>query len=196
MRKPTPLLLAFAGLALVTTVAPAQSVTQAPYTKDQLLAFHGDQNSLVNVIRELEQNTGGRVLEVRFTDTSGSPGFHAAVAKGDRVEFVHMDQQSRDVATLSEAALPVWMLQWRDRESVHLGENAKVSLAQAINTAEGSQKGAPAVAAGLARSATTPGTGVHAYNVLLDISGKIRRVSVDNATGEVIEDPRALSELR
>ncbi len=196
MRNPTPLLLTIAGLALITTIAAAQSITQPPYTKQQLLAFHGDQNSLVNVIRDLEKATGGRVLEVRFTDKTGSPGFRAAVAKGDRVEFIHMDQRSRSVADIAEADMPVWMLKWRDRESVHLGENAKVSLAQAINTAEGAQNGAPAVAAGLARSATAPNTRVHAYNVLLDNAGNIQRVAVDNATGEVIADPGALSDLR
>lgn len=85
------------------------------------------------------------------------------------------------------------MLGWRSRADVHFVERARVSLASAIRTAEKSQHGAPALAAGIARSASNPDSGVHAYTVLLDVDGAVRSVSIDDSTGEVIANPGALT---
>jgi hypothetical protein len=77
---------------------------------------------------------------------------------------------------------------------VHFAEGASVSLSAAVLTAERS-KNAPAVAAGIARSASNPTSEVQAYNVMLDMDGSARRVAVDDSSGEVISDPSALTDF-
>jgi hypothetical protein len=71
-------------------------------------------------------------------------------------------------------------------------EAAKVSLGDAIRTAEASQGGAPAVVAGIARSAAKAETDVHAYMVGILKNGTLKRVAVDSQTGLVIEESSAL----
>ena len=46
---------------------------------------------------------------------------------------------------------------------------------------------------GIARSASSPESDVHAYNVLVAVDGRASRVAVDDSTGQVIADPSALS---
>jgi hypothetical protein len=60
-----------------------------------------------------------------------------------------------------------------------------VPLSQAIQTAEAAQ-GAPAIAAGMARSATQ--SDVHAYNIMLDDKGSLKRMAIDSSTGQIIAD--------
>jgi hypothetical protein len=69
---------------------------------------------------------------------------------------------------------------------------AKVSLADAIRTAEASEDGAPAVVAGVARSASNPTSDVHAYMVGILKNGDLQRVAVDSKTGLVIANPSML----
>ena len=83
------------------------------------------------------------------------------------------------------------MLKWQQKIDVQLASKANVSLSQAVHTAE-SQIGAAALAAGIARSASNPNSDVHAYNVLLDDNGSIKRIAVDSSTGEIISDPGQL----
>ena len=72
---------------------------------------------------------------------------------------------------------------------------ATVSLSNAIRTAEQSNNGAPAAAAGIARSASNPDSDVHAYTVLLDDAGRVQSVSSTCLRGEVIADPSALATI-
>ena len=77
---------------------------------------------------------------------------------------------------------------------MRFAQSAKVPLSQAILTAEQADDNAPAIAAGIARSASNPESDVHAYNVLIDADGTTRRVSVDDSTGQIISDPGMLSD--
>jgi uncharacterized membrane protein YkoI len=182
------------ALLPLTGVAIGQGVSQPSYLKTDLSGFHGTRNTLVNAIRAIEQGTGGKVTEIRFSKTQGMPGFHAVVSKDGRIEFIHIQEHSANILQIDAASGPVWMLKWRDRSDVHFAEGASVSLSAAVLTAERS-KNAPAVAAGIARSASNPTSEVQAYNVMLDMDGSARRVAVDDSSGEVISDPSALTDF-
>ena len=180
------------GLLHYPCITLAQAVSQSPsihYAAADVAAFHGNENTLTNAIHDIQQSTGGKVVEIRFAEHNAKPGFHTVVAKGGQVEFARFDQASRSVSPI-ETRLD-WMLKWEQQTDVHLEKDPAVSLAQAIQTVEASKK-APAIAAGIARSASDPGSDVHAYNILIDSAGSISRVAVDSATGAIIENPEAL----
>ena len=80
----------------------------------------------------------------------------------------------------------------RTRRATAVGD-AKVSLADAIRTAEASQGGAPAVVAGIARRAAKPSSDVHAYMVGILKDGKLLPVAVDSDTGQRIGNPEVLA---
>jgi hypothetical protein len=84
------------------------------------------------------------------------------------------------------------MLHWRAREDVELAEKAKVRLVDAVRTAEAAADGAPAVAAGIAASASNLENDVPAYNVVVLRGGRTHRIAVDDQTGDTIADPRAM----
>ncbi len=180
-----------AGLLPLAGAAFAQGVTQKDYTNANVSAFHGDANTLVQAIRTVEQTSGGKVLEIRFTDAGGEPGYHAAVLKDGQVEFMRLEQKSGKLTPIDEKSRPVWMLNMHSKDYIHDAETAKVPLSEAVLTAEKSFDNVPAVAAGIAMAAAT--SDVHAYNVLLDQRTGTHRVAVDANDDEVIADPQALA---
>ena len=182
------------GLLLFAALAGAQGVAQPGYSEAGVANFHGDQNSLIHAIHAIQQSTGGRVIEIRYTDSGGVPGYHAVLVKHRRIQFMRIGELSSNAVAIDVSSRPVWMLKWRGKADVHFAEHAKVHLAQAIRTAEQAHNGAPAIAAGIARSASDPGSDVHAYNVLLDVDGGVQRVAVDDSTGQIIADPGALAD--
>ena len=194
MKKAIPLLLCVT-LSPLANVALAQSVAQPGYMSGDFSAFHGNSNTLVNEIGLIEQSTGGKVIDIRFSSPNGMPVYHAVVVKGGQVQFFHAEDVSKHVVELDASTKPVYMLNWREKSDVQFAQHAKVSLSAAIQTAEQSQDGAPAMAAGIARSASNPESEVQAYNVLLNRGGRVKRVAVDIATGAVIADPSALSQF-
>ena len=183
------------GLLLTSCAnyALAQSVAQPGSIKGDIAAFHGDRDTLVDTIQATERSTGGRVLDIRFSDANGMPGYHAVVIKDGQVEFVRVEEVSKKVIGLDASSRPVWMLSWRDEADVHYAKQATVSLANAIRAAEQSQNGAPAAAAGIARSASNQESKVHAYTVLVVVGGEVHSVSIDSSNGEVIADPSTLT---
>ena len=180
-----------AGFIPVAGFAMAQGVAQREYTSANLAAYQGDAQSLIQAIQSVEQSTGGKVLEIRFTDNGAIPGYHAAVLKGDRVEFVRLENQSGKMTPIDEQNRPVWMMNYQSKDDIRAAEHARVPLATAITMAEKAYGNRPAVAAGIATSAPT--AAVHAYNVLVDVDGKPQRVAIDDENGEIIADPQALS---
>jgi uncharacterized membrane protein YkoI len=189
MKKVLALSFCIAMLSL-PGVMIAQVVTQSSnYSNADLDQFHGDQKTRTNAIRKVQQSTGGKVVEIRFAEANAMPGFHTVLAKSGKVEFARLDPASGHVAPIDTK--PDWMLKWQQKTDVKLARNAQVSLSQAVRTAEMS-KGAPAIAAGVARGASNPTSAVHAYNVLIDDHGSTTRVAVDSSTGQVIADPSAL----
>jgi uncharacterized membrane protein YkoI len=179
------------GLLPLAGVAFGQGVAQRDYTTTDVAAFQGDANTLANAVQTVERASGGKVLEIRFTDRNGEPGYHAAVLKDGSVEFVHLNPQTGKIASIDAANRPGWMLDMRQRDEIRYAEAAKIPLAQAILTAEQSYTNEPAVAAGIAMS--SPTSAVHAYNVLLDAQTGTQRVAVDADSDQIIADPQALA---
>jgi uncharacterized membrane protein YkoI len=190
MKKTVQILLCLCALTLAN--AATAQVSQSSTLAD-ISAFHGDQGTLIQAIGKIEQSTGGKVVDIRFTPTQGAPGFHAAVVKGGKVSFVHLQQGSQQVTPVDASSGANWMQNWRAKADVHFAEAAPVPLVTAIRSAEQAHNGAPAAAAGIARSASNPESDVHAYNVILNEGGRAKRVAVDDATGEIISDPGALT---
>jgi len=181
-------------LTLCCASAPhSQAVSQsARFSAQDAAAFQGDQNSLTNAIRDIQHSTGGTVVEIRFAQQNAKPGFHSVVAQNGQVQFARLEPPSKTLTQVTSR--PDWMLKWEQKTDVSLATNAKVTLSQAILTAEAQNQGAPAVAAGIARSASDPNTKIHAYNVLLDDHGSTKRVAVDSSNGEIISDPGGLED--
>jgi len=182
------------ALPLACPAALAQNVGQPSTIRGDISQFHGTAESLPDAISKVERATGGKVIEIRFTNSDGMPGYHAVVAKGGDVSFMHLDAKAGKLVTVQEKTEPDWMLNWRGKAELRYAVAAKVPLTDAIKTAEQADNGAPAVAAGIARSASSPGSDVHAYNILVDRDGNVHRRAVDSATNEVIADPGALSD--
>ena len=182
-----------AGTIAFTSAAIAQSVAQPSVMKSEVIAtFRGDQNTLINAIGKVQQSTGGKVMEIRYSPVQGAAGYHAVVVKGGQVTFVHLDTSSQKITPVDANSGEPWMDNWRARSDVKLAGKAQVPLVEAIRTAQQFKSG-PAVAAGIARSASNPDSDVHAYNVLVAVDGRASRVAVDDSSGQVIADPSALS---
>jgi hypothetical protein len=125
------------------------------------------------------------------------PGYHAVAIKSGQVVYVFIEERSNRYGSfefINERSRPGWMLNWKQEADIHFAESAKVSLVNAIHKAEEANNNAPAIAAGIARSASNPTGDVHAYNVLIDRDGGIQRIAVDVSNGEIIADPRALGD--
>lgn len=182
-----------AAVVLCGAGASAQLVSQQPYTKADLSTWTGAPDTLPRTIQRIEATTGGRVLEIRYSDRDGMPGFRAAVAKNGGVTFLRVAMQNGSSVEMTEASVPDWMLKWKARADVAAALQASVPLTDAIRTAEQANGGAPAVAAGIASSASNTTSDVQAYNVLTLRDGEVRRIAVDDKTGQVIANPRALA---
>ncbi|MGO9935153.1 MAG: hypothetical protein ACLPV8_25525 [Steroidobacteraceae bacterium] len=180
---------------LVSSASPglAQTIAQPDALQGDVYAFHGNKDTLVNSIRAAEQASGGKVLDIRFSNAKGVPAYHMVIVKGGQIQFFRVEELSQNLIAIDASSKPVWMLKWRGKTEVQFAKQASVSLTQAIRTAEQSKNGAPAVAAGIARSAANPDSDVQAYTVLLDVRGTVQSVSIDVSNGEVISDPSALS---
>ena len=187
-------LIAVTALA-ATAAAPAiaQSVDQPAYTKLNLAGFSGDPGALPSAIDAIEAASGGKVVEIRFNNVGGVPGYDVVLARGSQITFERFAKPGQGLITLSGETKPAWMLNWTAREDVTLVRTAKVKLADAVRTAEAARGNAPAAAAGIAKSAAGANTDVKAYNVAIIQDGRQHRVAVDSATGEVIANPRMLA---
>jgi uncharacterized membrane protein YkoI len=188
-------LTACAGLiASATSSASAQEVAQPGFYKGDVAAFHGNNHTLIDAIHALHATSGQRVVDIRFVRQNGVSGYHVVLQKNGRFSFMHIDEQSGRVVEISESSAPDWMLNWNKRRQLRVDRGAKVTLAQAIRTAESANSNEPAIAAGIAMSASNPTSDVHAYNVILDNQGQTMRVAVDASTGQIIANPSALSD--
>jgi uncharacterized membrane protein YkoI len=184
------------ALTLATAAPPAFAqggVAQPGFYAGDLGAFHGDQMSLINAIHHIHQASGDRIVDIRFAREGGLAGYHVVLQHAGRFTFMHISEQNGQVVSIAAASAPDWMLKWNQRADLRWDRLATVTLPQAIRTAERAYN-APAVAAGIATSASNPSSAVHAYNIILDTGGTTRRVAVDASTGQIIADPSALSD--
>jgi hypothetical protein len=180
------------GLAAAAPVA-AQSVAMSAHPDINLTGFKGDASTLPSAIGRIESVSGGRVVEIRYNNVAGTPGYDVVLAKGSQVSFVRITKPGGDMVQLSGSNKPEWMLDWEAREDISLISTAKVSLADAVRTAEAQMGGSPAVAAGMAKSAAGADTAVKAYNVAILKNGEERRIAVDSGNGSIIADPNILA---
>jgi hypothetical protein len=187
------LLLALAVAGSVAVPALAQNVALGAYPKLDLTGFSGDAGALPKAVNDIEAASGGRVAEIRYNNAGGAPSYDFVLVKGADVSFQRVSKSNGGTISLTGDTTPAWMLDWQARKDASLAQTAKVGLADAIRTAESARNGSPAVAAGIARSASNPTSDVHAYNVSILQAGEQRRVAVDSQSGEVIEDPSALA---
>ncbi|HSZ50277.1 MAG TPA: hypothetical protein VK801_01790 [Caulobacteraceae bacterium] len=183
-----------AAIVLCVAGVAAQGVSQRPYTKADLSGWTGNPGTLTRMIQQIEAKTGGRVVEIRYSSRDAMPGFRAAVAKNGSVTFLSAAAEKGDTVELAAASVPDWMLKWKARADVTQALRATVPLPDAIRAAEQASDGAPAVAAGIASSASNPTSDVQAYNVLIWRHGEVHRVAVDDKSGQVIADPSALAD--
>jgi uncharacterized membrane protein YkoI len=172
----------------------ARGVAQPSFYSGDVAAFHGDRQTLIDAVQALHESSGSRVVDIRFARKDGAPGYQVVLQKDGRFTYLHIEEPSQRVMAIDSANAPDWMLSWTQRAQLRFDRKATVSLAQAISIAEAAHNNAPAIAAGIATSASNPSSDVHAYNVILDIDGHASRVAVDGTTGQIISDPQALSD--
>jgi hypothetical protein len=67
-----------------------QTVAQPGSINGDISAFHGDPNTLVNAIQAIEQSTGGKVLDIRFSNAKGVPAYHAVILKTGQIHFLDL----------------------------------------------------------------------------------------------------------
>lgn len=183
-----------AGCLGIAGAGFAQIVSQPAGPVGDIAGFHGGPRTLTRAIDRAETLTGGVVVEARFSRRDGKAGFDMLAAKGRRLIALRLERlDDGAVQTIRANAEPDWMLKWTQRADIGVVRRARVPLDAAVRTAEAAGRG-PAVAVGVARGDVGAGTGVKAYNVLIESpGGSTHRVAVDANTGLVISDPDALS---
>lgn len=183
-----PALLAAAALAAGPAIA--QPVSQPPRYTGDLAGFSGDPAALPRAISAIEA-ADGRVMEIRY-DGRAAPGYDVVVVRGGRLQFVRVAEPYVGLTAIVGSSRPAWMLGWRGRREVKAVRRARVGLASAVRDAEADANHAPAVAAGIAASASNPASDVKAYNVLVETRSGPRRIAIDAATGDPIANPGVL----
>ena len=188
------LLLALATVSSLAAAAPTLAQTLKVNSKISIdvAGFSGDPMVLADAVTKIESMNGGRVAAIAYNNVAGAPGYGVIVLKGSEVRYWRLDKPAGQPVELTGASIPSWMLTMRDQRRATAVKDARVSLADAIRTAEGTQRGAPAVVAGIARSAANPTSDIQAYMVGLLQEGRLTRVAVDSQTGLRISNPDAL----
>ena len=188
------------ALATVSSLAGgastfAQTLTVNPNFAIDVTGFSGEPKILPDAVSNIESLNRGRVAAIAYNNVAGTPGYGVIiVAKGGSdITFWRLDKPTGQGVELTGASVPSWMMTWRNQRRATAVGDAKVSLADAIRTAEASQGGAPAVVAGIARSAAKPSSDVHAYMVGILKDGKLLPVAVDSDTGQRIGNPEVLA---
>ncbi|MDB5364915.1 MAG: hypothetical protein JWM77_842 [Rhodospirillales bacterium] len=143
--------------------------------------------SLSDAVAKIEEGTGGRIVEIRWLHGPGQ-GYEAVVSpKQDApVIYMRLNPLTAQLVTLRLEALPQWMVPWKVRQDVKTVWQAKVKLADAIETAQQYHNGA-AIHAAIAKP-KMPNIDLIAYQMVLANNGTLKRTAVDAVTGRVIID--------
>jgi hypothetical protein len=188
------------ALATVSSLAVgaatlAQTLTVNPNFTIDVTGFSRDPTILPDAVSNIESLNRGRVAAIAYNNVAGTPGYGVILVAngGSDVTYWRLDKPTGQGVALTGASVPSWMLTWRHQKRATIVGDAKVSLADAIRTAEASKGGAPAVVAGIARSAAKPSSDVHAYMVGILKGGTLLPVAVDSDTGQRIENPEVLA---
>jgi hypothetical protein len=150
-------------------------------------------SALAEAVQALEDETGGKVLEIRFArDADEEASFEAVLAADDELVYMRAYSVTGLLEVLEIAELPPWMVGWTLTAYMKSIAKAEVPLTAAILQAEEAED-APAIAAGLA-SPLSPTTAVLAYNIELIRDDRPVRVAIDAQTGRRIANPETLYE--
>jgi uncharacterized membrane protein YkoI len=174
-------------LASIAVLGLALSPVQA---KDETPAL--PMGALAHAAQAMEQDSGGKVLEIRLVDEKGEPAFEAAVAQADTVIYLRVTSVSDTVTHISIRELPPWLQNAGLEAYLKSAALAKVPLVDAISKAEAEAK-APAIGAGIAKP-LSGGNSVLAYYVEALKGSKRRLLAVDAKTGALIANPETLYE--
>jgi len=186
------LVLATAGSFAAAAPTLAQTLKVNSKLSIDVAGFSGDPKTLPDAVAKIESLNGGRVAAIAYNNVAGAPGYGVIVLKGSEVRYWRLDKPNGKAVELTGTSVPSWLLTMREQRRAAAVKDAKVSLADAIRTAEASQRGAPAVVAGIARSAANPISDIQAYMVGILKEGRLTRVAVDSQSGLRISNPDAL----
>ncbi|MEA3176524.1 MAG: hypothetical protein QOI59_47 [Gammaproteobacteria bacterium] len=148
--------------------------------------------ALAHAAKALEQDTNGKILEIRLTDEAGAPAFEAAIAKDDALVYMRIESLSDNVTEIKVRDLPPWLLNYHLEAYMRSIVKAVVPLEQAIVKAE-ARAHAPAIDAGVAKPLS--GTNAVLAYFVETTKGKSRgQFAVDAMTGAFIANPDELYE--
>ena len=184
------LLLGISLVALLSTSAQSQVVV---VVSNPAYYESVTRSALAEAVEALEDETRGKVLEIRFArDADDEASFEVVLVADDELVYMRAYPVTDILEVLEIAELPPWMAGWTLTAYMRSIAKAEVPLTAAILQAE-EVEDAPAIAAGLANplSATTA---VLAYNIELIRGDRPVRVAIDARTGRRIANPEALYE--
>ena len=184
------LLLGISLVALLSTSAQSQVVV---VVSNPAYYESVTRSALAEAVEALEDETRGKVLEIRFArDADDEASFEVVLVADDELVYMRAYPVTDILEVLEIAELPPWMAGWTLTAYMRSIAKAEVPLTAAILQAEEAED-APAIAAGLANP-LRPTTAVLAYNIELIRGDRPVRVAIDARTGRRIANPEALYE--
>ena len=148
--------------------------------------------ALAHAADVFQEDTGGKVLEIRLADTAGAPGFEAALLKNGGVLYMRIASPDAHVTEIDVKNLPPWLLNYHLEAYARSAVRAQVPIEVAIAKAE-KRNDAPAIDAGIAKP-LSGGNAVLAYFVETLNGSRRDDLAVDATTGVFIENPQSLFE--
>jgi uncharacterized membrane protein YkoI len=174
---------AFASIAAMTV-----ALTIAQVEQQEVLPM----GTLSSAIQAIEEESGGKLLEIRLMDEKGEPAFEAAVAQGDSIVYLRVASVGDVVTHISVRELPPWLQNYKMQAYMQSASRAKVPLAEAVLKAEAKAE-APAIGAGIAKP-LGGSNAVLAYYVETLKGGKRQLLAVDAESGAMIANPEEVYE--
>jgi hypothetical protein len=148
--------------------------------------------ALAHAADVFQEDTGGKVLEIRLSDTAGAPDFEAALLKNGGVLYMRIASPDAHVTEIDVKSLPPWLLNYHLEAYSRSAERAQVPIQVAIAKAE-KRNDAPAIDAGIAKPLGGDNA-VLAYFVETLNGSRREDLAVDATTGVFIENPQSLFE--
>ena len=149
--------------------------------------------ALAHAAASFETTTGGRVLEIRLADKTGTALFEAVVLmKDDTVRYMRVASPNDEVTEIAVEDLPRWLVNYNHSLEAYVrsAPKAEVPIDQAIVKAE-DRAHAPAVDAGIAKP-LDGANAVLAYFVETINGSRRDEFAVDAMTGQFIANPDSL----
>jgi uncharacterized membrane protein YkoI len=148
--------------------------------------------ALAHAADAFQEETGGKVLEIRLADTAGAADFEAAVLKNGGVLYMRIASPDEHVTEIDVKNLPPWLLNYHLEAYARSAVRAQVPIQEAIAKAE-KHNDAPAIDAGIAKPLGGDNA-VLAYFVETLNGSRREDLAIDATTGVFIENPQSLFE--